>query len=119
MKLTYTLITCLILTLLAGCNGKTSALLESTSANGKAKLTVTGTRTTTVESWKVVMKVKAYNFKEGELKFEIYASDLNNETVLFNWTDENNCDITFKQKDNTERKFHLIASPNQLQMAEV
>jgi hypothetical protein len=109
----------LFLLFLAACNGKTSALLEETHDNGKVKITVKGERLTSVEPWKVNLTVKAYNFKEGSLIFEIYAEDLNAETVSFNWLDETNCQIIFTQQDGVKRTFHLIASPNQMQMAEV
>ncbi len=65
------------------------------------------------------MKVKAYSFKEGKLAFEIYAKDLTDENVSFDWKDDTHCTIIFKQQDNTERKFELIASSEQLQLAEM
>lgn len=109
----------LLLLVLAACNGKTDALLEHTHADGKVKVTVKGERLTSVEPWKVNLTVKAYNFKEGSLIFEIYADDLNNETVSFTWADDTHCDIVFTQRDGVKRTFRLIASPEQMQMAEI
>ncbi len=100
-----------------GC-GKTSATIENTSPNGKVKLFVAGNRSTSLDSWQVDLKVKAYSFKEDQLSFEIYASDLNAENVLFNWSDEEHCTIIFKQTDDTERKFSLSVSPEHLEMKE-
>ena len=99
----------------SGC-GKTSAKFEHTSPNGKVKITITGNRTTSLEAWQVEMKVKAYNFKEDQLAFEVYANDLNNETISFNWVDGEHCSIIFKQRDDTEKKFSLTASPQQLEV---
>ena len=100
-----------------GC-GKTSSTVEHTSPNGKVKLTVVGNRSTSLDSWQVELKVNAYEFKEDQLSFEIYASDLNSETVLFNWSDEQHCTIIFKQSDNTDRKFSLSVSPENLELKE-
>ncbi len=118
MKLYHFAIICFI-TVFTACNGKTAALIEHTSPNGKAKLTINAKRASTVDAWHVEMKVKAYDFKEGQLAFEAYADDISNETVSFDWVDDNNCNITFKLKDGEERKFHLIASPTQVQMGEI
>jgi hypothetical protein len=109
----------LLMLVLAACNGKTEAKLEDIRANGKVKVTVTGSRPTSIEAWKVDLSVKAYNFKEGKLTFEIYADDLNSESVNFKWLDETNCHIIFTQRDNTVRTFQLVASPDQLQLAEI
>lgn len=109
----------LFLLFLAACNGKTEALLEHTHDNGKVKVTIKGKRVSSVEPWKVDMAVKAYNFKEGNLIFEIYAEDLNSENVSFTWADDSRCDIVFTQQDGAKRTFRLLASPQQMQMAEI
>ena len=114
MKIHYLLMIVLIVSF-SGC-GKTAAKMEHTSPNGKVKLTLTGNRMTGLEAWQVEMKVKAYNFKEDQLAFEVYADDLNDQTVLFNWTDEEHCSITFKQRDGADKKFSLTASPQQLEV---
>ncbi|MFN8285894.1 MAG: hypothetical protein U0V74_04025 [Chitinophagales bacterium] len=117
-KVIYILV--LAMVVLSGCGGKTSAKLETTSSDGKTNLTIDFTRPTIADAWTADMKVKAYQWKEGSLHVaELYADDINNQTVLFDWTDTNHCTITFKLRDNTERKFQLIASPEQLQLAEL
>ena len=118
MKIYHVIIIC-VLTFFTSCGGKTIAALENTSPNGKAKLTIDAKRATPFDAWQVTMKVKAYDFKEGQLVFEAMADDISTETVSFNWVDDNNCNITFKLRDNTERHFHLIASPSQVQMGEL
>jgi len=105
------------ITIFVSCNGKTNASLQHTSPNAKVKINIIASRATSIESWKVEMKVKAYNFKEEQLAFEIYADDLNTETVSFNWTDEHHCSIIFKQSDGAEKKFSLTASAEELEMA--
>jgi len=104
---------------LVSCGGKTETTLKKISPNGKVTITIDAKRATAIESWKVDLKVKAYSFKEGKLAFEIYAKDLNDDNVTFEWQDETHCKILFKQQDNSERQFELIASQEQLQLAEM
>ncbi len=104
---------------LTSCGGKTETSLKKTSPNGKVNITIEAKRASAIESWKVDLKVKAYSFKEGKLSFEVYAKDLTDETVSFDWIDDSHCTIIFKQQDNTVRKFELIASQEQLQLAEM
>jgi len=118
MKLFYSLILFSSL-LMVSCSGETSAYYQHVSPNGKVKVNVEGHRATAIESWKVDMKVNAYDFKEGKLSFEIYAKNLNKDNITFTWSDERNCIITIKQQDNSDRKFQLIASAEQLQLGEV
>ena len=118
MKNTYFLLFIGLLAL-GSCGGKTKASLVKVSTNGQVSITIEGKRAASIESWKVDLKVKAYNFKEGKLAFEIYAADLNDETITISWKDEHHAEIYFKQQDNTSRKFELIASPEQLQLAEL
>jgi len=105
--------------LLIACSGKTNTSLQHISPNGKVKINIEGKRSTSVESWKVDMNVKAYGFEEGKLSFEIYSDDISNDNVSFEWEDEFHCKIIFRQSDGEERTFQLIASPKQLQMAEI
>jgi hypothetical protein len=112
-------ITCLILFSITACNGKTSALVENASANGKVKIKITAKRNGALEPFKVDMAVTAYDFKQGKLLFEIAADDLNQENVKFNWTDDNTCTISITERDNHVRNFQLLASENQVQLAEI
>ncbi len=116
-KITYVVSFCMFL--LVSCGGKTETSLKKVSPNGKVNITIEAKRSSAIESWKVDLKVKAYSFKEGKLAFEIYAKDLTDENVSFDWKDDTHCTIIFKQQDNTERKFELIASSEQLQLAEM
>ena len=103
----------------SGCNGKTSALVENTSANGKVKVKISAIRGSTLDPFKTEIAVKAYDFKEGKLLLEVIASDLNNENVKFKWKDDNNCVITIEENDKHLRSFQLIASETQVQLAEI
>ena len=108
-----------IVLLLSSCNGKTTANVVNTSPNQKVITNVSATRSTSVDPWKVVLKVKAYTFKEGKLEFEIYANDITDQNVKFNWQDDKNCIITFEQREDKPRTFQLIADGGQLQLGEI
>jgi hypothetical protein len=101
------------------CNYPTQASIEKVSPSGKVKVNIEAKRLTGVEPWKVNIKVKAYNFKEGQLSTEIISNELNDKTVVFNWFEESSADIVFHQRDNSKRTFRLIANAQQLQFAEM
>ena len=104
--------------IVTSCNQKTAAKLENTSPNQKVHTVVTGTRTTSVDPWTVVIDVKAYDFQKGYLKFEIYSDDLTDKNVQFDWKDDENCLITFQERDD-KRVFQLIANANQVQLGQI
>lgn len=104
---------------LTSCNGKTSAALENSSANGKVKIKIAASRSNALDPFKTEIAVKAYDFKEGKLLLEITADDLTQENVKFNWTDDNNCVITIEENDKHIRSFQLVASESQVQLAEI
>ncbi|HWB63454.1 MAG TPA: hypothetical protein VG603_08090, partial [Chitinophagales bacterium] len=87
--------------------------------NQKVHITITGTRPTAVDAWKVLIAVKAYDFKEGRLQFEIYADDLTEQNVKFDWKDDRHCLITITQREGKPRSFQLIADSQQVQLGEI
>lgn len=103
----------LLAVLISAC-GKTKASLENISPDGNVKINISGERFSSLESWKVTMKVKAGKLKEDQLAFEIYASDINNETVIIKWSDNSHCTIIFKQSDDSERNFSIQVTAEQL-----
>jgi hypothetical protein len=105
--------------LFQACNYPTQASIERVSPSGKVTLHIEANRLAGVEPWRVVMKVKAYHFKEGQLSTEITAHYLDDKSVQINWFEESSADIVFKQNDGSTRIFRLIASPQQLQFAEL
>lgn len=105
--------------LLQACSGKKDAQVNFSSADDQVKVSITGTRSNVFDPFRTTISVKAYNFKEGKLEFEIMADDLNSENVKYVWEDESHCVITFTERDKHVRTFRLLASPNQLQLAEV
>lgn len=104
---------------LFSCNGTTSASLSETSENEKIKIDLVANRSNVLDPFKVQLSVKAYDFKEGKLTFEIMADDLNEKNVQFKWQDQNNCLIIITERDNKARTFQLIAAENQVQLGEI
>jgi len=113
------LLTAYCLLFLSSCNYPTKASIEKVSPSGKVKVNIEANRLTGLEPWKVIIKVKAYNFKEGQLSAEIISNELDDKTVVFSWFEESSADIVFNQKDNTKRTFRLLANAQQLQLAEI
>jgi hypothetical protein len=109
----------LFILFLYSCNDKKAAVFENLSPNKKVQIKVVANRPSAVDAWKVEIKVKAYDFKEGYLAFEVYAGDLNDQNVKFDWKDDRNCIITVEQRDGEPRKFQLIADANQVQLGEI
>lgn len=109
-----------IAVLAASCGEGGVTYITSKSPNGNTTVTVNASRANSLDPWKINLQVKAYDFKEGSLKFEIYAGDLKqDENVKFDWQDENNCVITFTQSDDVKRSFRLIATSDNVQLAEM
>ncbi len=111
----------LIFTLtLKSCGEGGVTYITSKSPAGNTTVTVNASRAVALEPWKINLQVKAYDFKEGSLKFEIYAGELKqDENVKFEWQDENNCIISFTQSDDVVRTFKLIATKDNVQLAEI
>lgn len=109
----------ILLFLFSACNYPTAASMERISPSGKVKVDIEANRTLTTDPWKVVIKIKAYSFKEGQLTTEIVAKNIDNKTVNFNWFEESSADITFTQSDGSSKIFRLISNEEQLQFAQV
>ena len=115
----YTIFSIVLLAAIASC-GKTGTVnIQSTSANGKVKIELSAERKLPLDPYTVDLKVKAYNQEEGKLRFEIGADELSPSNVNFKWDESKHCIITITERDNHIRTFELLASENQLQLAEV
>jgi hypothetical protein len=114
-KLSFMPVLCLLL--LASCQTK-NVTLTDVSPNKKVNITVKATRPG-MGTWQVELNVKAYDFKEGHLAFELETSDVSDKTVKFDWKDDRNCIISFDEPDGKPRTFQLIADASQVQLAEV
>ncbi len=103
-----------------GCGGGGVTYINNKSPEGHTTITINASKVTSMDPWNIDMQVEAYDFKKGSLKFELMAGDLKqDDNVFFKWEDENHCLITFVQRDGDKRNFQLIASPQNVQMAEI
>ena len=97
-----------ILFMLTSCGSKT-AVLTKMSADGKTKVTVTGKKEA-LGPFHTVLTVKSGDIPEGSLLFDVYADDLTDANVRFDWSDAQHAIITFTERDNTQRLFQLSVS---------
>ena len=97
-----------ILFMLTSCGSKT-AVLTKMSADNKTKVTITGKKEP-LGPFHTVLTVKSGDIPEGSLIFEIYADDLTDANVRFDWSDAQHAVITFTQRDGIMRMFQLSVS---------
>jgi len=114
-KFTFILLICSFS--LMSCQTK-NVTITNVSPNKKVNLTIKATRPG-MGTWKVEMDVKAYDFKEGHLAFELETGDVSDKSVKFDWKDDKNCIISFDEPDGKPRTFQLIADASQVQLGEV
>jgi hypothetical protein len=108
-----------LLFILTSCNDKNEASLTKTSADGKTVVKVYGKRSSSLEPFQVTTTVKSGDIPEGSLIFEIFATDLNDSNVRFDWSDSRNAVITFTQKDGEKKIFKLTVSDTNVILAPV
>jgi hypothetical protein len=111
-------ISILLLILMLHSCGPRQAKYSSDCSGKPLHIEISGSRFSGLEPFKASLKVKAYQWEEGSLVFDFYARDINKESVKIDCL-EDGAEIRLIQRDGTERKFRLIATPEQLQMAEV
>ena len=117
MKNTLAILSIIATLLFTSCQTK-NVTITNVSPNGKVKTTIKGSHQG-ISPWKVELDVKAYEFKEGHLAFEVETGDVSDKTVKFDWKDDINCIISFDEPDGKPRTFQLIADASQVQLAEV
>jgi hypothetical protein len=108
-----------LLLFISSCKLNEEKIIANNSPDNHVKIELIGKKQMMGDPWKCELKVKAYDFQEGALIFEIYADDLNDKNVKFDWEDEEHCIISITQSDTEVRHFQLIANKNQVQLAEV
>ena len=117
MKNTIATLSLALVVILSSCQTK-SVVLKDVSPNGKVTTTVKASHQG-IGTWTVILDVKAYDFKEGHLSFELETTEVSDKTVKFDWKDDRNCIITFDEPDGKPKTFQLIADASQVQLAEV
>ena len=118
MKKSLPFISVICIFLLVSCKPKSTTITDI-SPNKMVNIVVKATRAGGIEPWKVDIGVKAYDFKEGHLLFELETNDVNEKSVTFDWKDDNNCIISFAEPDGEARRFQLKTDANEVQLAEI
>jgi hypothetical protein len=115
--LTNKIIAGMLLTiLLFSCAMKKTAELSSASPDGNSTITISGTKNFG-DPWQAAIKINAFK-QDRQVSTEIYADDLNEKNIKFNWTDNNHCIITINQQDDTKRTFVVEASEDKIGLME-
>ncbi len=99
MKVKIILISLFSLLFLVGCEEQSSKLFETKSSNGKISITVQGNRSSSFDPWKADIKMTIEGKDPVSSFVEVYADELNDKNVDFTWKSENECLITFTQRD--------------------
>ena len=108
-----------ILFLLSSCGQPKTATLTKVSADGKTHVTITGKKDSALDPFHTTMTVKSVDIPEGSLIFEVYADDLTDKNVRFDWSDADHAIITFTQSDGEKRVFSLAVSETNVIVAPV
>jgi hypothetical protein len=106
----------LIISIFFSCESKNKATVNSQSADGNSKISVSGTKSFG-DPWQTTIKINAYS-QEQQVVTEIYAADMNDKNVLFNWLDNNHCNITIEQQDDTKRIFAVEIAEDRISLVE-
>lgn len=108
-----------ILLLVTSCKQPLNATLTKKSPDGKTQVTITGKKEMAMDAFHTTLTVKSGDIPEGSLIFEIYANNLTDENVKFDWQDNQHATITFTQSDNELRHFSLLADDTHVLVEEI
>jgi archaellum component FlaG (FlaF/FlaG flagellin family) len=90
------------------CDSVKSKELITSSADSSYQIKVSGIKPIALDPFTAEIIINGNN-RSDTLMTQIYASELNEETVRFTWSDSTNCLITFKQTDG-EKKMEVSFS---------
>lgn len=112
--------TLLLLLLLSACTETITEPVSTQSEDGAITLVTTGSRSSSLDPFQVTIHAtwpeKDY---DNEIKMEIYASELNEQTVIYDWITDRMVRIIFKLQDGTNRQFVFKASDSGVSLQEV
>ena len=81
-----------------------------TNSDETVSVRIAATRQMKLDPFEVTIGAAGFGRPEASGTYEMQLDDLTSETVKWNWTDVNNCNITFSQPDGSERYFKLIST---------
>lgn len=91
---------------LSSCSERKSQQISFFSVTNEIKLHIRGEKPNSLDPWKVNISIDCFG-KKDSLGLEIFASDLNKNTVHCTWTGKDECLLKFDQQDNTSRSFMI------------
>jgi hypothetical protein len=99
----------LFASIMLSCGSKKTEEVTSESSDKQNKIKIWGNRGTSFDPFQASIVVNGYS-QSDTLMTEIYAKELNNETISFSWADNNSCTITFTQQDDSKRNMNVTFS---------
>lgn len=103
---------------LYSCTGKKEMSIYSSSPDGSLSIFISGTKPNLVDPITVRFGLKGMDLSEAP-STEIYASDLNEKTVNFEWETNQRCLIRFKQQDGKHKSFVMDVDSETLSVNEL
>jgi hypothetical protein len=91
--------------------------LISKSPDGKAEISIKGTKTTFADPWETTIKMSGYGHDQSA-ELELYPKKLNKEAVTFNWQTNNLCKVVVKEMDDSPRTLVIEILPEKLDLHE-
>lgn len=95
--------------ILFSCGSTKTQELVSESADKSSQIKISGNRGTSFDPFQASIIINGFG-QSDTLMTEIYATDLNNETVKFDWKDNTTCLLTFIQQDDSKRSMTVTFS---------
>lgn len=93
--------------LLISCDGSKTQEIASSSADKTNEIKISGTRATSFDPFQANIIINGFG-QSDTLVTEVYAKDLNKESVTFSWVDNTTCVLTFIQQDDSRRNMEVI-----------
>ena len=83
--------------------------LISESSDKLNQIKISGKRATSFDPFQANITINGFG-QSDTLITEIFAKDLNKETVSFTWADNNTCSVVFTQQDDSKRTMYILFS---------
>ena len=93
---------CVLFVFLSACKETVTEPVTTQSADGAITLSTVGKRSTSMDPFQVTIHANwpEKNY-DNEISMEIYASELNESTVIYDWITDRMARIIFKLQDGT------------------
>ena len=92
--------------ILISCGNTKTKELVSESTDKSSQIKISGNRGTSFDPFQTSIIINGFG-QSDTVMTEIYATDLNKETVTFDWKDNTTCNVTFIQQDDSKRSMSV------------